>query len=187
LVRSQQRFDSSCEHHASLAQLVGGVSLRRRTVQVRILRGAPIHPRSPMAEAARSKRVRGRFASGRGYQSRWLIAETSTLLSPSGQGIGPTHRHSGVRVPAGAPTRTCSSVAEQSPDKRSMLVRFQTGARIEGDRHEARSKTQLRMCDRSGDRPGLLILIAREAQHRGFESHHILHRPVTRAAKGAAS
>lgn len=40
-------IEATTQHHASLAQLVGGIALRRRAVSVRIRGGAPIRPCSP--------------------------------------------------------------------------------------------------------------------------------------------
>lgn len=47
MVKHRHRIVTCREHHASLAQLVGGIALRRRAVSVRIRGGAPNRPCSP--------------------------------------------------------------------------------------------------------------------------------------------
>lgn len=69
------------------------------------------------------------------------------------------------------PTR--SSVAEQSLDKRSTLVRIPDGWTNTRGTHERLSQTSLWMLYRSGERPGLLTPLG-FGPHRGFESHSIL-------------
>ena len=62
LVRGRSRFDPLSWHHrhAPVAQPVGGISLRRKAVSVRVGPGVPIKPSRPLGptvEAAPSKRA----------------------------------------------------------------------------------------------------------------------------------
>ena len=89
------RIEACREHHAPVAQLVGGISLRTRAVRVRISPGAPFFARvAQLVEAAASRAACCRFES--------CAAHQFSLPSPSGKGIWPTPRHSAVRVRQGA-------------------------------------------------------------------------------------
>ena len=61
------RIEACREHHAPVAQLVGGISLRTRGVRVRISPGAPIHPRSPTGRGPALNAGQCRFEACRGY------------------------------------------------------------------------------------------------------------------------
>jgi hypothetical protein len=62
------RFEASREHHAPVAQLAGGISLRTRAVRVRISPGAPfLCPRSPTGRGPALNAGQCRFEACRGY------------------------------------------------------------------------------------------------------------------------
>ena len=61
------RIEACREHHAPVAQLAGGISLRTRAVRVRISPGAPIHPRSPTGRGPALNAGQCRFEACRGY------------------------------------------------------------------------------------------------------------------------
>ena len=61
------RIEACREHHAPVAQLAGGISLRTRAVRVRISPGAPIRPRSPTGRGPALNAGQCRFEACRGY------------------------------------------------------------------------------------------------------------------------
>ena len=66
LVRRRGKFETCGEHHfASVAQLAGGASLRRKTVRVRIPPDAPIRPRSPTGRGPALNAGKCGFENGR--------------------------------------------------------------------------------------------------------------------------
>jgi hypothetical protein len=137
------RIEACREHHAPVAQLVGGISLRTRAVRVRISPGAPfLCPRSPTGRGPALNAGQCRFEACRGYAPVAQSAEAAAsraaccrfescaahqfrLPSPSGKGIWPTPRHSAVRVRQGAPFK-------QQPCKRVREVRAAADNRVVG-------------------------------------------------------
>lgn len=127
-------IEATTQHHASLAQLVGGIALRRRAVSVRIRGGAPIRLCSPMvgdaALKARTVLVRiqpqapcRRSPIGRGnrlkpgqVQDRGLPAAPSNARLAQRQSRVFTRLRSGFRNSQRAPSRVFSSAEERRPD-----------------------------------------------------------------------
>jgi hypothetical protein len=72
------RFEASREHHAPVAQLAGGISLRTRAVRVRILAWRTIlsllGPRSPIGRGPALDAGQCRFEACRGYA---LVAQSA--------------------------------------------------------------------------------------------------------------
>ena len=87
------RIEACREHHAPVAQLAGGISLRTRAVRVRISPGAPIHPRSPTGRGPALNAGQCRFEACRGYAPVAQIGRGGRLKSGMLQ----------VRVLRGAP------------------------------------------------------------------------------------
>ena len=136
-------------------------------VIVQVDQGAPLCGRGGTGRRAGLKPWS--FAS-----SNLAARTTSRSRRQADKGIGPTHRHSGVRIPAGVPTTGRESEWRgPRPITGWQKVRILPLPPTTRTKQNEQHRQTLRMCDRSGERARLLIWW-RASAHRGFESRHIL-------------
>ncbi len=133
--------------YVPVAQSAGGGGFKLRMVRVRISPGTPpsfTHHSRTLVRTARAP-----------ADNRVAVGSTPTACTNT--------RHSDEHT-----RRVCAC-----PYRRTGVHFAGTCAGKTGAARRRNSCPDAWMCDRSSDRPGLLILSALEAPHRGCESHHV--------------